>query len=140
MPDIEDAILNAKDQLPEITPTPAPQQRPTSSAKALKNRLEWGEPALTIIDVRDRDAFNDQRIMGAITMPIADLPQRVLDALELRREIYVYGNDDQQTAEAAQLLRDAGFESVSELLGGLEGWKAIDGPTEGHAYFPTRLP
>lgn len=133
MPDVENTILNAKDKLPNVTPTPPSQQTPQSSAQALKQRLEWGEVAFTILDIRDRGAFNASRIMGAIAMPMEDLPQMALDSLEPRREIYVYGDSDEQSAQAANQLRQAGFESVSELRGGLAAWKAIGGPTEGNA-------
>ncbi|HEY9633850.1 MAG TPA: rhodanese-like domain-containing protein [Coleofasciculaceae cyanobacterium] len=134
MPDVEKAILDAKDKLPNITPTPPSQQTPQSSAQALKQRLEWGEVAFTILDVRDRAAFNASRILGAITMPLEDgLVERAQSSLEPKREIYVYGESDEQSAQAAAHLREAGFNSVSELKGGLAGWKAIGGPTEGNA-------
>jgi rhodanese-related sulfurtransferase len=140
MPDLENTINNAKDKLSEAKdklsesmPTPPSQQMPQSSAQALKQRLEWGEVAFTILDVRDRAAFNASRIMGAITMPMEDFPQRALDSLEPRREIYVYGENDEQSAQAANQLRGAGFGKVSELRGGLAAWKAIGGPTEGNA-------
>ncbi|HEY9672091.1 MAG TPA: rhodanese-like domain-containing protein [Waterburya sp.] len=133
MTDVENTILNAKDKLPNVTPTPPGQQMPQSSAQALKQRLEWGEPAFTILDVRDRSAFNASRIMGAMPMSMEFLPQRALETLEPRREIYVYGDSDEQSAQAASKLREAGFNSVSELKGGLAAWKAIGGPTEGNA-------
>jgi rhodanese-related sulfurtransferase len=133
MSKIEDTILNAKDKLPNITPTPPSQQTPQSSAQALKQRLEWGEPAFTILDVRDRMAFNASRIMGAMSMPMDELVDRAKSSLEPKREIYIYGDDDTQTAQAASLLREAEFMSISELKGGLAGWKAIGGPTEGNA-------
>ena len=133
MPDVEQSILNAKDQLPNVTPTPPRQQMPQSSAQALKDRLQWGEPAFTILDVRDRTAFNASRIMGAMAMPMEDLSHRASDSLEPRREIYVYGESDEQTAQAANQLRQSGFPNVSELRGGLAAWKAIGGPTEGSA-------
>lgn len=130
----EDTILNAKDKLPNVTPTPPSQQTPQSSAQALKQRLEWGEPAFTILDVRDRGAFNQSRLLGAMSMPLdEDLVDRAQSSLEPRREIYVYGDSDEQTAQAASQLRQAGFNSVSELKGGLAAWKAIGGPTEGNA-------
>jgi rhodanese-related sulfurtransferase len=39
----------------------------------LKKRLDWGEPALTIIDVRDREAFNTSHITGAVSLPLSQL-------------------------------------------------------------------
>jgi rhodanese-related sulfurtransferase len=134
MSKIEDTILNAKDKLPNVTPTPPEQQTPQSSAQALKQRLEWGEVAFTILDVRDRTAFNASRILGAMTMPLEDgLVERATPSLEPQREIYVYGEGDEQTAQAASQLRQAGFQNISELKGGLAAWKAIGGPTEGNA-------
>jgi rhodanese-related sulfurtransferase len=133
MSQIEDAILKAKDKLPEVTPTPPSQETPQSSAQALKQRLEWGEPAFTILDVRDRTAFNQSRILGAMAMPMEDVVERAKSSLEPEREIYVYGESDEQTTEAAAKLREGGFTAVSELKGGLAGWKAIGGPTEGTA-------
>uniref|UniRef100_UPI0001BE65F2 Alr3790 protein n=1 Tax=Nostoc sp. (strain PCC 7120 / SAG 25.82 / UTEX 2576) TaxID=103690 RepID=UPI0001BE65F2 len=102
-----------------------------SDAHVLKSRLEWGEPAFTILDVRDRSTYNDGHIMGAMAMPIEDLVDRASSSLEKSRDIYVYGAGDEQTSQAVNLLRSAGFEHVSELKGGLAAWKAIGGPTEG---------
>jgi rhodanese-related sulfurtransferase len=133
MADVEKSILNAKDKLPDVTPTPPRQQVPQSSAQALKQRLEWGEPAFTVLDVRDRTAFNQLRILGAMTMPIEELPDRATATIQPTREIYVYGENDEQSAQAAAKLREAGLENVSELRGGLDAWKAIGGPTEGSA-------
>ena len=133
MSEVENTILKAKDKLPEVTPTPPPQQMPQSSAQALKDRLQWGEPAFTILDVRDRTTFNQSRIMGAMPMSIDELPDRAKASLELNRDIYVYGENDEQSAQAAAKLREAGFERVSELRGGLAAWKAIGGSTEGTA-------
>jgi rhodanese-related sulfurtransferase len=108
-----------------------PPIEPQSDVYALKSRLEWGEPAFTILDVRDRPVFNDGHIMGAMAMPIDELVERAAPSLDRSRDIYVYGATDEQTAEAVKMLRSAGFEHVSELKGGLAAWKAIGGPTEG---------
>jgi rhodanese-related sulfurtransferase len=82
----------------------------------LKNRLDWGEPALTIIDVRDRPAFNASHIMGAIAMPIAELVSRAQASLEFVRDIYVYGESEEQTIEAAEQLRNVGYQHIAELI------------------------
>jgi len=130
MADLQDAIANAKDKLPEVTPTP-PGFHPQATATELKGRLQWGEPALTIVDVRDRDSFNACRIMGAITMQMDALVERAESSLEHSRDIYVYGANDQETAAAANTLREAGFQKVAELKGGMDAWTEIGGPIEG---------
>lgn len=99
----------------------------------LKKRLDWGEPALTIIDVRSRDAFNTSHIMGAASLPLRNLVDQALINLELERDIYVYGSTDEETATAAQLLKEASYENVAELLGGLAAWKAAGFPIEENA-------
>ncbi len=118
-------ILDIKEKLTKNVPTPY-KATPISSAQALKERLDWGEPALTIIDIRDREAYLEERITGAIL--VFDINQ-----LHKSREIYVYSNTDQEAAKKVEELRELGFESVSQLLGGLAGWKAISGVTEGRA-------
>lgn len=105
--------------------------RPRSRTIDLKSRLDWGEPALTIIDIRDRASFNHSHIMGAISMPLAELVKRAQGCLESNRDIYVYGDMDEEAAVAATALRQAGFESVSELIGGLPAWKASRFEIEG---------
>ena len=113
-----------------LIPTPGAMQD-KASVTALKERLDWGEPALTIIDVSDRDAFNASHIMGAIAMPLGELVARARAALETNRDIYVYGQTEEQTIEAASQLRTAGYQSIAELIGGLAAWKKAEYPIEG---------
>lgn len=126
----EDLIKGAKEALPNITPTP-PGLKTQSSAEDLKSRLDWGEPGLTILDVRDREAFNQSHIQGAMAMPLTDLVDRATSSLEPKRDIYIYGASDDETSQAAAQLRQSGFQNVAELKGGLESWKAIEGSIEG---------
>lgn len=112
-----------------IIPTPQPMQ-PKSNVYDLKARLDWGEPALTILDVRDRLDFNVGHIQGAVSLPLPALVARALSSLELERDLYVYGESDDVSAEAAQHLRTAGYKNVSELRGGFPAWKAVGFPTE----------
>jgi len=104
-----------------------------ADAHDLKSRLEWGQPAFTIIDVRDRHSYNHGHISGAIQIPLDDLESRAKSALHQKRHIYIYGDNDQQAAQAAQVLRSAGFAEVGEIKGGLIAWKTAGGATEGVA-------
>lgn len=106
---------------------PLPEQ---SRVYDLKARLDWGEPALTIIDVRDRTQFNLSHIMGAVPMPPNEPTHRVLAKLEPGRDIYLYAETDEETAVAAAKLRQAGYYHVSEIRGGLAAWKAVGFPIE----------
>ena len=64
-------------------------------------------------------------------MPMDELVARAAVSLERDRDIYVYGATDEETAQAATKLRDAGYEKVAELMGGLGAWQAASGTTEG---------
>jgi rhodanese-related sulfurtransferase len=108
-----------------------PSLKEKSPVQDLRQRLDWGEPALTLIDVRSRDAFNMRHIMGAISFPLNELVDRARMSLEFVRDIYVYGSDDQETAQAAALLKEAGYKKVAELMGGLAAWQAVKYPIEG---------
>lgn len=131
---------STKAAAPDAIPTPpSTVKSKTATPQELKQRLDWGEPALTIIDARTHEAFSNERIMGAVSMPVNQITQATEDMqrLEYNRDIYVYGEDNEQTAEAANQLRQAGYESVAELEGGLSAWKSIEGSTEGIYAFPS---
>ena len=59
-----------------------------------------------------------------------ELVARTEASLERDRDIYVYSDTDEETANAAARLREAGFERVSEVTGGLGAWKAAEYPVE----------
>jgi rhodanese-related sulfurtransferase len=101
-----------------------------SDAHDLKSRLEWGQPGCTIIDVRDRPTYNHGHITGAIPIPLSDLTKRA-SSLVKKRDIYIYGESDEQSAHAAQTLREAGFAHVAIIIGGLAAWTAAGGAVEG---------
>jgi rhodanese-related sulfurtransferase len=107
--------------------------KPNSRVYDLKERLDWGEPALTIVDVRSRVAFNTSHITGAVSLPLNELVDQALANLEFIRDIYVYGATDEETAIAASSLKNAGYQNVAELAGGVAAWKAAGFPTEGNS-------
>jgi rhodanese-related sulfurtransferase len=129
MANLHDIVEGVQNALGNLTPTPVVLQE-ESTAYDLKTRLEWGEPALSIIDIREHEAFNRGRITGAISMPMEQLAE-MKSALEPKHDIYIYGDADEQAHTAAQLLRAAGFEAITHVMGGLDAWHEIGGPTEG---------
>jgi rhodanese-related sulfurtransferase len=129
MANLQDIVEGVQDALGKLTPTPVILQE-ESTAYNLKTRLEWGEPALSIVDIRTSEAFHQGRITGAMSMPMTQLVD-MKSALEPKHDIYIYGDSDEQAHTAAQMLRTAGFEAVTHLMGGLDAWHEIGGPTEG---------
>ncbi len=124
------AVKDAQQVIGKATPVPTDFDA-VSSPNDLKKRLEWGEPALSILDVRDREAFNYERITGAMPMMAESLVSQAKSSFEPNRDLFVYGDSDDQTAQAVEQLRSAGFMRVSAIKGGISAWKAISGQTEG---------
>jgi rhodanese-related sulfurtransferase len=128
---LAEQVEAVKSRMTAPLPTPPQMSSKQASASELLARLKWGEPALTIIDARSREAFNNERITGAVLIPVGPDAAAIEPMLEYSRDIYIYSDRPESTAEAANQLRQAGFRNVAELQGGLAGWKQIDGPTEG---------
>jgi len=59
-------------------------------------------------DVRERTAYNDPT-WGAMTMPMDFLVDMAKASIALSRDIYIYGETDEETASAAQQLRLPGL-------------------------------
>ncbi len=132
----ENTLGKAKETFSASLPIPTPSASVSGSVVSvheLKSRLNWGEPGLTILDVRDRDAFDDCRILGAMNTPLSILPDAVQSTLQQKRDIYLYGSNDEEATAAATILRQAGFAQVATLRGGLEDWLKIDGSVDGVA-------
>ena len=130
-----DAVDTAQEAIGKVTPVTTKFDS-ISTPSDIKSRLDWGEPALTIVDVRDRTEFNFERITGAMSIPMDNLAETAKQALSTDRDLYVYGDSDNDTSSAAMKLHDAGFSKVSAIKGGLPAWKAIGGAVEGQLQRP----
>lgn len=114
----------------QVTPVPT-DFKAVSSPSDVRKRLDWGEPGLTIVDVRSREAFNEERIMGAIPGFDEETMDLLNQSVSKDRDIYLYGDTDQDAEGVASDLRSSGYKRVSVIKGGLSAWKAIDGTIEG---------
>jgi rhodanese-related sulfurtransferase len=112
-----------------LFPKPSPMKA-ESRVYDLKERLDWGEPALTIVDIRDRSDFNHSHITGAISIPAETLLSSPSKFFEIDRDIYLYGNTDDEAGAIAKQLKATGFSNVSVLRGGVAAWKAAGFPIE----------
>lgn len=121
-------VQAAKSAVTQPLPKPPGMSGTQATADELLKRLNWGEPALTIIDARSRQSFNAERITGAMSRDQVD---EATESLEHQRDIYVYGDGADDATEVVNQLRQAGYQKVALLQGGLSAWKAIGGPTEG---------
>ena len=79
-------------------------------------------PELVLVDVRNPGEVEATgTIDGAIHVPVARLT-RELETFDRRRPTVTYCAGGYRSSIAASVLRRAGFEDVSDLLGGYPAW------------------
>ena len=90
------------------------------TAVELKQRLDRGD-ALKIVDVREPNEYQINRIPGSQLIPLGDIPQRYQE-LDKADEIVVQCKMGGRSAKAADFLRSVGFTRVLNLKGGILDW------------------
>jgi sulfur-carrier protein adenylyltransferase/sulfurtransferase len=90
------------------------------TAVELKQRLDRGDD-LKIVDVREPNEYQINRIPGSVLIPLGDVPKRYneLDPDDL---IVVHCKMGSRSAKAADFLRSVGFKKVLNLKGGVLDW------------------
>ena len=86
----------------------------------LKKRLDRGD-VLTIVDVREPNEYQINKIGGSRLIPLGDIPQRYVE-LDPSDEIVVQCKSGGRSAKAADFLRSKGFTKVLNLTGGILDW------------------
>jgi len=76
---------------------------------------------LQLVDIRNPGEVEHGVIAGAVTIPVGQLPGR-LDELDPDAPTVVYCAGGYRSSVAASLLRRAGFDDVSDILGGYGAW------------------
>ena len=90
------------------------------SSVELKQRLDRGD-RLRVIDVREPNEFQINRIPGAELVPLGEIPRRYAE-LDQDEEIVVQCKMGGRSAKAADFLRSVGFTRVLNLRGGILDW------------------
>jgi adenylyltransferase/sulfurtransferase len=89
------------------------------TAKQLAGKLA-GEP-LFLLDVREPEEYQICFISGATLIPLKQLPERLTE-IDGSREIVAYCRTGKRSAQAVELLRQAGYTSAKNLAGGIHAW------------------
>ena len=88
--------------------------------RELKERLDRGEP-LVVVDVREPQEYQINRIPGSKLIPLGELPQRYTE-LDEKAAIVCQCKSGMRSAKATTFLRSIGFKNVRNLSGGILGW------------------
>lgn len=97
-----------EEPVPEITP------------KELKAKLDACEK-FVLLDVREKFEFDICRIPGSVLIPLPELPSRMSE-LDSADEIVIHCKAGPRSAKALKLLKEAGFNKMWNLAGGIEAW------------------
>jgi adenylyltransferase/sulfurtransferase len=107
--------------IPPAAPEPAAVNSATEiTSLELKARMDRGEK-LRIIDVREPNEYQINRIPGSELIPLGDVPKRYRE-LNPDEELIVHCKMGGRSAKAADFLRSAGFKRVLNLKGGILDW------------------
>jgi sulfur-carrier protein adenylyltransferase/sulfurtransferase len=98
------------------------------TAVELKQRLDRGDK-LKIVDVREPNEYQINRIAGSVLIPLGDVPKRY-NELDPEDEIVVQCKMGGRSAKAADFLRSVGFKKILNLKGGILDWIDKVDPTQ----------
>jgi len=93
----------------------------------LKERLDSGQVGL-LLDVRDDWEHSMAAIADSTHIPLAELVDR-LQELAFEDDIVVYCHVGQRSYQAGLILKEAGFNNVYNLAGGIDAWSQLVDPS-----------
>ena len=86
----------------------------------VKAKLDAKHP-FVLVDVREPHEYQICKIPGSQLIPLGDLPKRV-NELNKMDEIVVHCKSGARSAKAMDLLKQAGFQNVRSMKGGILAW------------------
>ena len=110
----EQLLTEAKAQIKEYTPA------------EVMDMQKRGD-ALTLLDVRDPNEASLGKIPGAIHISRGRLEQNIEAAVPRDANVVIYCANGNRSALAALTLRDMGYNRVSSMSAGFNGWTAAGG-------------
>jgi rhodanese-related sulfurtransferase len=102
---------------------------PFMSLRELRERLDAAAEPLCVLDVRERDAYEDGHVPGAMSLPRGQLELRVNEALpDPTLRIVVCCEFGRISTLAAATLRSMGYQRTVALDDGLQAWREAGHP------------
>ena len=113
----QDLVADAKKKITEISPTDAAAKAKSSSDAV-------------IVDVRDKDEFDELHIPDAVHMSRGMVELEVEDKFPDRKTtIICHCGGGGRSALAAESLQKMGYKNVRSMAGGFRAWKTAGLPT-----------
>jgi rhodanese-related sulfurtransferase len=110
-------LAEAKARITEHTP---------AEVRAMMDRGD----KIVLLDVRDLPEVNLGRIPGAVHISRGRLEQNVEAAIPRDAQVVIYCASGNRSALAAVTLAEMGYDQVSSMSSGINGWLATGGEVE----------
>lgn len=91
------------------------------TVQELKEKLDNREK-ITLVDCREKDEHEFCRIPGAVLIPLSEFEERAAKELNPKDPIYIHCHHGGRSMRACEYLESLGFESTSNVTGGIEAW------------------
>ena len=114
----QDLIDEAKQQIREVTP------------EEVRDMQARNEPVV-YLDVREPNEWNLGRLPHAVHLPRGNLEGKVEGIIDRDQKVVVYCARGNRSALAALTMKQMGYEDVSSMSRGIQGWADINGDIEG---------
>lgn len=117
-----------------VSRTIQPAAAPASAGAALPKEISVAEAAekraegAYMLDVREQDEWNQVHIPDVTLIPLGQLSGR-LSEVPKDQEIVVVCRSGNRSAQARDILLEAGFTQVTSMAGGMNDWQAQGLPT-----------
>jgi len=87
------------------------------------------KPDVFLLDVREPSEYQNGHIAGTTLIPLGQLSSR-LSELPKDKTIVAICHSGRRSGEAAQLLRDNGFDKAHTMTGGMVSWSEANYPMD----------
>ena len=103
---------------------------PTIAADRLKLLLDAGEKLL-LIDIRPAKEFQEKRVPGARSIPVAELDKRIGEIPKSGRVVIYAATPQDEIADSVfQVFEDNRYRNIAFMLDGFQGWLKRKYPVE----------
>jgi rhodanese-related sulfurtransferase len=113
----QDLIDEAKQQIEEVTP------------EQVREMQERNDPVV-YLDVREPNEWNLGHLPRAIHLPRGNLEGKVEGLVDRGSKVVIYCARGNRSALAALTMKQMGYENVSSMAHGIQGWGDINGEIE----------
>lgn len=114
----QDLIDEAKQQIEQVTP------------EQVREMQARNEPVV-YLDVREPNEWNLGHLPQAVHLPRGNLEGKVEALIDRGQKVVIYCARGNRSALAALTMKQMGYENVSSMARGIQGWADIYGDIEG---------